>query len=409
MKAAAWLGLAAGAAAQQAPPAAAPVVIAAIEPAAQAYLYIEPYQARFEALFPSAVMLGWLGQAATADTVLDAAAQKQLAEKTAALAAKWCVIKADGQIVEGGPAVASVVKGSPGSTLPLKEGESLRAAECMAGLLWDVPVGGVIETVEIEWLGFRDPVSSLPVRTFFGSQSETGFVSRDSPSLKWTNNRRLPYPKALAEVPLIPEPSTIPIPAAAIAWLAVGWIYYLIRSRTDRKPRGGWLGMMMAWLFGAAILVPMSVMRVKNPFAEPVAAISSPAAAEEIVSPLLKNIYRAFDCSQEAQIYDLLARSVDGELLRKLYLDTIEALSIEGREGARTKVTDLDVQLDAVKADEDMSFVAEGQWTALGTVGHWGHNHTRVNRYKARLTVRPVQGEWKISGLEVLELRRHGA
>lgn len=406
LKAAAGLLLAAAAWGQQPQPAAAPLPITMPPPSAQSYLYIEPYQARFEALFPSTVMLAWLGQPSAADTVLDAAAQQQLAEKAAALAAEWCVIKADGQIVQGSPVAASVVKGAPGNTLPLKEGESLRAAECMTGLLWDVPVSGVPESIEVRWQEFREPLTLLPAKIFFGSLSESGSMTAASPEMKWTNNRRLPYPKTLVEVPAIPEASTIPIPAAAIAWLAVGWIYYLIRSGTGRKPRGGWLGMMMAWLFGAAILVPMSVVRVRNPFVEPVAAISTPQAAAEIVSPLLKNIYRAFDHSQEAQIYDMLARSVDGELLRKLYLDTIEALTIEGREGARSKVSELDVHLEAVQASQDLSFVTEGQWTALGSVGHWGHNHTRVNRYKARLTVRPVAGEWKISGLEVLELRR---
>jgi hypothetical protein len=128
--------------------------------------------------------------------------------------------------------------------------------------------------------------------------------------------------------------------------------------------------------------------------------------ATRIAAPLLRNIYRAFDYQTESQIYDSLSRSVEGELLRKLYLDTMQSLSIEGREGARVKVTDMDVQIDKVTQGEGLAFTAEGQWTALGTVGHWGHTHTRVNRYHARVTIRPVATEWKISGLEVLELRR---
>ena len=51
-------------------------------------------------------------------------------------------------------------------------------------------------------------------------------------------------------------------------------------------------------------------------------------------------------------------------------------------------------------------FIADCEWTALGTVGHWGHSHTRVNRYTARVTVQPVQGEWKLTDLEVREARR---
>jgi hypothetical protein len=44
--------------------------------------------------------------------------------------------------------------------------------------------------------------------------------------------------------------------------------------------------------------------------------------------------------------------------------------------------------------------------TAMGTVGHWGHIHTRKNQYEANITVEPVDGSWKISSLELLEEKR---
>jgi hypothetical protein len=46
------------------------------------------------------------------------------------------------------------------------------------------------------------------------------------------------------------------------------------------------------------------------------------------------------------------------------------------------------------------------KWTAMGTVGHWGHTHTRKNRYEANITVEPVDGAWKITDLELLEEKR---
>ena len=39
----------------------------------------------------------------------------------------------------------------------------------------------------------------------------------------------------------------------------------------------------------------------------------------------------------------------------------------------------------------------------MGTVGHWGHIHTRKNQYHAIIDVEPVDGAWKIVGLELLE------
>jgi len=46
------------------------------------------------------------------------------------------------------------------------------------------------------------------------------------------------------------------------------------------------------------------------------------------------------------------------------------------------------------------------QWTATGTVGHWGYVHTRKNQYDAIVAVKADQGDWKKSGLELLEEQR---
>ncbi len=47
-----------------------------------------------------------------------------------------------------------------------------------------------------------------------------------------------------------------------------------------------------------------------------------------------------------------------------------------------------------------------GQWTAMGTVGHWGHVHTRQNLYDAIVTIEAIDGVWKITDLEVIEENR---
>jgi hypothetical protein len=106
-------------------------------------------------------------------------------------------------------------------------------------------------------------------------------------------------------------------------------------------------------------------------------------------------------------VYDVLARSVDGELLRKLYLETITALTLDGREGTRVLITDFEATVDKVSPHpESGGFIAECTWSVLGNVGHWGHAHPRYNGYKAKLTVQPMNGEWKLTTLDVQEVRR---
>jgi hypothetical protein len=70
-----------------------------------------------------------------------------------------------------------------------------------------------------------------------------------------------------------------------------------------------------------------------------------------------------------------------------------------------TRIDLLDVDVGRFD-DRPLALLFRSKWTAMGTVGHWGHIHTRKNRYEANITVEPMDGVWKITGLELLEERR---
>ena len=74
-------------------------------------------------------------------------------------------------------------------------------------------------------------------------------------------------------------------------------------------------------------------------------------------------------------------------------------------------VVSLSVEFDRSDVAGAPAVEPGGQWTALGRVGHWGHTHTRVNRYTAQVTVTAEAADtgartWKITGLQVTEARR---
>ncbi len=128
--------------------------------------------------------------------------------------------------------------------------------------------------------------------------------------------------------------------------------------------------------------------------------------AREIVSGLLHNVYRAFDFRQEEQIYDVLAKSVEGELLAQIYLETRRGLELANQGGARAKVKEIELlELEADPADGG-SFLATATWNVAGSVGHWGHIHQRKNQYHAEINVAPIDGVWKLVDLEILEEQR---
>ncbi|RKX39008.1 MAG: hypothetical protein DRP64_14830, partial [Verrucomicrobia bacterium] len=131
----------------------------------------------------------------------------------------------------------------------------------------------------------------------------------------------------------------------------------------------------------------------------------SDEAATEVVSGLLRNVYTSFDFRDESTIYDALDQSLVGDLLTDVYLQTKKSLELASQGGARVKVKAVHLE----KADFqplDQGFQATCTWDVMGSVGHWGHIHQRVNRYEAELDIQPVEGQWKITSLEILEEQR---
>jgi hypothetical protein len=74
--------------------------------------------------------------------------------------------------------------------------------------------------------------------------------------------------------------------------------------------------------------------------------------------------------------------------------------------GARAKVKEIELnEIDAEPVDAG-GIAAVATWTVNGSAGHWGHIHQRSNQYPAELTVRPLDGAWKLTEIEILEEER---
>lgn len=379
----------------------APVVV---QPIAQGYLYLEPHQARVEALLDASTVMRLVDAQATLPSTLSAETQKKLIEGITSQTEGWCRLLTGGSVVPGTALTPAIVRGKPGATLPLEDGATVPLAEAMVGFTWEFPTPPLPDEITLEWHGPMSTAKALPVRIFFGKTSEAVEIFADFPRLTWKNQGRLPRPAPLAQIPGIPPGKSLRLPLASIAWFLGCLAFYLtLKLRGHRLP-GGAAPFIGAWLLGAVLTWPMLRISLPIPGTGGV-QVTETTSAEAILTPLLRNAYRAFDQRSESAIYDVLARSVDGELLRKLYLETIQALTLEGREGTRVTITEFDATVASVEST-DTGFTAECQWTALGTVGHWGHAHTRVNRYTAEVTVSPVAGEWKMTALQVREARR---
>lgn len=380
---------------------------------ARAYFYIEPGSARFECLVPVTEMMALLGQPPEASLTVEA--QQRLRDAARRKAAGWLRVTFDGgPPAEAGSFRAAIVKGVPGRTETPKLGETVPAGEAMLGLVWEYDLSSVPEKLGFTWTGFSQVLPLLSVSIIAGLQREDHELSAGSPACEWVNRGRLAPHSPLAAVPPLPPVATIRLPLASILWVMLG-LFVLGRQLLLGRGRPGRLLMMLtAILFGAVILWPVASVKVTPPWNS--AAPVPPDEAQRILTPLLRNVYRAFDGRQEREIYDVLERSIGGDLLQKIYLQTIAALTLDAQDSIRARVTDLDVRVDSVRMEPGrVGFIADVQWTALGTVGHWGHQHQRINRYVAKVTVAtvpvenstaPGESAWKIVGLEVEEETR---
>ena len=148
------------------------------------------------------------------------------------------------------------------------------------------------------------------------------------------------------------------------------------------------------------------VFKWDNPGAPPLPPVTAVSTGEKsravVAESLLQNVYRSFDYHSESDIYDALARSVQGDLLADLYLKIKQGLTMQEQGGAVARVLAVKVvKAEPAEANSRSGFAERVTWQVEGTVEHWGHLHSRVNEYCAELEIEPADGSWKISAMNV--------
>jgi hypothetical protein len=178
------------------------------------------------------------------------------------------------------------------------------------------------------------------------------------------------------------------------------------KRRQGGKPVLLQYGLVVLLIAASLLLYPYLQVSIAKPGS--IASRVSNDQAKVILHSLLKNVYRAFDFREEGDVYDKLAISASGDLLADLYLQNRKSFEVKRAGGAQAKVKEIEILDVAVESnpDDTSALDLQSKWTAMGTVGHWGHIHTRKNHYEAVVTIEPVNGSWKITGLELLEEKR---
>ncbi len=364
----------------------------------QSFLAIEPFELRHEVMIRLGPLAGVFGL--DPDGILEPEEQPAIRTVLTGYVLDRTSVTADGLDITALPRRADFMTVSPTGAMPRVNPVPEPIEDAVIGVVVVYPTEGIPERVALAWDPFPAATTELPATLIDPESNRFELLTAAQPALAWQNQlSEDPIPTVEAiEV----QPAMLPIPLVSIP-LFLGALLLLIAALADRRRTLSFaaarvllvLGLIAGPLAQTAIAMPGSAGRVP-----------SEREARRILAGVLPNIYRALEYREESAIYDRLAVSVTGETLTDVYLEQRRSLEIEERGGAQARVEAVEVlEVDDVQPLGD-GFEVHAIWHVGGMVSHFGHRHFRQNRYEALVGVVPMDGTWKIDGIEVLEQER---
>lgn len=364
-----------------------------------AYIYVEPYEIRFEILVPLLTLETWLPLKRSENDFLSVDEQAVLKDPLEAYIRTQCKGWVDG--IEVVPVISHLdffsldirdfARNSEPRRIGMQNGR--------AGIIMSFSTKGIPKSAAIEWIGFNDFTPML--NTMIYGQNEKGerhFFTENEPRWDWHSETDASIATTWITLPNAPDQPTLKMSIVSIlVGLFAAMVFLFGVFRKNRfVASGGITGLLVAGL-----LWPMTV----KEWTHPLKKIPAPELAQQqlISEAMLKNVYRAFDYKEDEQVYDALERSANGTFLEDLYLQIKKGLVIQDQGGARSHVSEVrwvSGERTPSEASGDV-FALKIRWEVTGSVEHWGHIHTRQHAYDAVLHVVAEDGRWKIGGMEV--------
>jgi len=371
------------------------------------FLYIEPFEVRNEILVRVKDMMNWIDFDLRGDETIEADEFNRVREQIGQFFMERENVRIDGQRLKPILDRTAFVESSLLRSRFIETPEQVPLNSAMVGVIVTYLTDGMPQEVTTTWELFSERVQKVTARMTDPAGPFPYDLTPDDNVLKWNNYLKTYTIPTVQTINVADQHRGVPVPLGSLVCivllLPISWSVLRRRKHGDSvKPLFGLIGLL---LIGALVLIPVFQVPVGG------SARASQFSIEDgqvVLDSLMKNVYRAFDFRDEEDVYDKLAICVSGELLADLYLQQRRSLVVEQAGGAQAKVKE--VAIEEVKVSkstaQDGALDLRAQWTALGQVGHWGHVHSRQNRYDAIVTIKPVDGAWKITRLDLLEERR---
>ena len=366
------------------------------------FLYVEPFEVRVEIVARPKDLQQWVDLGVEGSDSLPVEIQPELKEKVAAFLAEQINLQVDGK--DAAPTLDRIhfLQRTLRASTVIDPAEKMDLNGAVLGAIFVYRTTGLPKQASLTWNLFSPKLPRVRAAATDEAGPLPSILEPDDNVLVWDNFLKRPTIPKLIDVTPPQLPAKWPLSIASIICLAFV-IFVLILTIKRKQPK---LLIVAALLLAAALLTrPYTQVAIDLPFAKPPAL--SDSESDMIIGTLLRNVYVAFDFRDDDKIYDTLAQSADGNLLTKIYLDTRKSLELQNQGGARVKVKNVElVDVEREDLEEGGGFKAKCKWNVRGSVGHWGHIHQRTNQYEALIRVETVDGEWKITELELLQEER---
>jgi len=373
------------------------------------FLYIEPYEVRHEILVRVRDLAQWMNLDLRGDEFIEIEENDPLMQRVGQF-----FLERENTLIDGKQRKPildriSFVKYSTTASTFIVQPEQLPINTTMVGVIITYLTEGLPQQVTSEWDLWSEHNQKIPVNAIDPVGPFPSYVTPDDKVHTWTNFLKTYQVPTVAPVDVDDALISLKLPLASIlCLLALLPVGLQIRKRRNSASASisPMVGLALLLVAGSIALFPVLKVAVAKP------AVMAPKMNDDqalaVLKSLLKNIYRSFDFREEEGVYDRLATSVSGDLLSEIYLQNRKSLVVTQAGGARARVQDVAIEgVDVGRVEgHTLKLLFRTQWTASGSVGHWGHIHIRKNLYDANITVEPVDGAWKITGLELLEEKR---
>ncbi len=362
------------------------------------FVYVEPFEVRKEIVIRPVDLQRWVDLDVDVNATIPVADQAKLKQRIAEFVADKHPLTIDGRHVNGSVDRIHFIRRTLRKTGVVYPDEDLAAASATLGVIVVYPIERLPQQVSMTWQWFDDKITQIPASATDEAGGLPSMLTPDDPVLVWKNYLTNPTIPAMRSVPAPPQRGwfTLPLISIACVFAASFVVFGLVASKSNRM-------VLIACLFVLLVFGWMATPWANVTIANPLTAQTqiTEAQAGAIMDSLLHNLYHAFDRRQESLVYDQLALSLSGHLLRDVYLQTRKRIELADQGGAQVKIDQVEIQSNAIQQMSDQSFVCKCQWFVSGTVGHWGHLHRRRMGYEAEFGIESIDDVWKIASMHI--------